>query len=126
MKKQFLIGSVKWIFLLSFAVLAACSDPDVSVVPDVVETDTSEDLTEDFTEGVEEVDLTCGESICAEGEECCGEQCVDLLMNSENCGACGDVCLGVESCVDGACQCGTDECSGHGSELRAGNKLRRN
>ena len=49
---------------------------------------------------------------CAAGEACCASQCVDLLFDEYNCGACGQVCAAGEICERGACtgnmSCTTD------------------
>lgn len=49
----------------------------------------------------------CGSPIvgaeCAEGYVRCGNQCVDLEMNRNNCGACGNVCDLTANCVASMC-----------------------
>jgi hypothetical protein len=45
---------------------------------------------------------------CAEGLELCGEQCVDLSSDSDNCGECGVACRADEVCSQGEC---TSECA---------------
>jgi Cys-rich repeat protein len=40
---------------------------------------------------------------CQSGETCCANQCVDLLFDEYNCGACGQVCAAGETCERGAC-----------------------
>jgi len=41
----------------------------------------------------------------------CGGACVDLLSDSNNCGACGTSCGTGASCFDGQCQCGSTSVS---------------
>ncbi|MFT5354441.1 MAG: hypothetical protein ACI9KE_001646 [Polyangiales bacterium] len=49
----------------------------------------------------------CGSPIvgaeCAEGYVRCGNQCVDLASNRNNCGSCGNVCELTENCVTSMC-----------------------
>ncbi len=40
---------------------------------------------------------------CADGETACGNICVSLKTDSENCGKCGAVCAVDQACVAGAC-----------------------
>ena len=51
-------------------------------------------------------------SDCAAGETCCANQCVDLLFDEYNCGACGTACAAGETCDRGSCtsvqNCTTD------------------
>ena len=35
--------------------------------------------------------------------DCCGTDCVDVMNDANNCGACGHHCSGSESCMDGLC-----------------------
>ena len=52
---------------------------------------------------------------CPDGEERCGEECVDLQTNRDHCGACGQVCpdMGGLVCADGeyGCPSGWTDCS---------------
>lgn len=51
---------------------------------------------------------------CGERSDECAGTCVDLQVNPDNCGACGNACLAGEACSGGACvaSCpeGTSEC----------------
>jgi hypothetical protein len=40
---------------------------------------------------------------CADGYTQCGDRCVPLAMDPDNCGACGQACLLGVACVDGVC-----------------------
>jgi hypothetical protein len=43
---------------------------------------------------------------CSDGGatfKCCGDRCVDTTSSSENCGGCGQPCVGNESCCDSQC-----------------------
>ncbi|MBW2260342.1 MAG: hypothetical protein JRG91_00095 [Deltaproteobacteria bacterium] len=53
---------------------------------------------------------------CAAGLECCGGFCENLQTDPENCGACGNACVGSQICQEGVCvgascepPCGTGE-----------------
>ena len=52
---------------------------------------------------------------CAEGYTQCGERCVNLLDDPQNCGACGVVC-DPGPCVEGLCRSGGDGSLADGSE----------
>lgn len=43
--------------------------------------------------------------MCAEGEDACGEDCVDLATDIDNCGECGRRCGRGTACVDAECVC---------------------
>jgi endo-1,4-beta-D-glucanase Y len=51
---------------------------------------------------------------CAVGELKCGQSCVNAQTDGTNCGFCGNVCGGGQSCVNAACACpsGQTTCSG--------------
>jgi len=53
---------------------------------------------------------------CPSGLTLCGQSCVDETSDSNNCGECGNACLGGLECLDGkcACGCGYDYCPGVG------------
>lgn len=53
----------------------------------------------------------CGDEACEEGEDCCGFECISVMDDPDNCGACGNTCATDESCVDGACTCGDSSCN---------------
>jgi hypothetical protein len=40
---------------------------------------------------------------CAAGYVQCGEQCIEVSSDQNNCGACGHVCSGGNACVEGSC-----------------------
>ncbi|MCB9591582.1 MAG: hypothetical protein H6719_02515 [Sandaracinaceae bacterium] len=44
---------------------------------------------------------------CEDGGVACGGRCVDLYSAHDHCGACGNACPTVESCVDALCVCAT-------------------
>ncbi len=44
-----------------------------------------------------------GPPICASGQTTCGDTCVDLTSNGDNCGACGNDCAPGTVCSAGAC-----------------------
>lgn len=48
--------------------------------------------------------LGCGDS-CPDAWKTCGEDCVDLETNEDNCGECGFACGEDEECVEGSCVC---------------------
>ena len=46
-----------------------------------------------------------GVACCPSPKECCGQGCVDLTNDRENCGACGVQCGTGELCIEGQCAC---------------------
>lgn len=42
---------------------------------------------------------------CASGQMQCGDTCLDVLSDSNNCGGCGIPCLGGQVCQNGTCAC---------------------
>lgn len=48
--------------------------------------------------------------VCADNELACPEGCVDTLVDSRNCGACGMACEDGFSCSEGACMPGGGDC----------------
>jgi hypothetical protein len=42
---------------------------------------------------------------CPSGQRLCGSACVDTQSNTMNCGACGTVCAGGQTCAMGVCAC---------------------
>jgi hypothetical protein len=42
---------------------------------------------------------------CAGNQQRCDGSCKDLLTDEANCGACGNACAALESCVQGNCAC---------------------
>jgi hypothetical protein len=44
---------------------------------------------------------------CVPPAICCPDACHNLTMDTNNCGACGNVCATGEDCVAGSCVCGT-------------------
>lgn len=55
---------------------------------------------------------------CGNGEQLCGDTCVNLQSDRNNCGTCGRLCTETEDCINGGCfgcfdpliRCGGDEC----------------
>ncbi|HZU82699.1 MAG TPA: hypothetical protein VE987_07275 [Polyangiaceae bacterium] len=45
------------------------------------------------------------QTCCALGQTCCGDTCTDTNTDSNNCGACGVLCLPPQTCVNKDCQC---------------------
>lgn len=58
--------------------------------------------------------MACGpavqDGVCAGGELACVEGCIDPLIDSRNCGACGIDCGAGYSCADGMCVVGGGTC----------------
>jgi len=52
---------------------------------------------------------TCTDLSCGAGQAACGHACVDVTANNQNCGECGRVCYGGQSCVNSACACPNDQ-----------------
>lgn len=60
-----------------------------------------------------------GQIKCPGDPKCCGtEKPVDLQMDKTNCGSCGEVCEGLQSCVAGKC---TAQCTGETPDTCSGN-----
>ena len=57
---------------------------------------------------------SCGSEVCGEGQSCCSDNCVDLLTNLWNCGACGVAVSELQVCQNGTpvCKSGTAYCNG--------------
>jgi hypothetical protein len=54
----------------------------------------------------EDGECVCGDSeTCDSDESCCGDTCVDLQNDENNCGHCGRECREGHVCRDGACGC---------------------
>jgi len=49
------------------------------------------------------------EIVCPTGESTCGGACLDLSVDSANCGACAHACAGGMVCKAGACECPTGQ-----------------
>jgi len=80
--------------------LAACSSNEVA--PGAASTDAG------FVEP--EVDAGADAvAACADGQQRCGEACVDVSVSPENCGACGNVCSDATVCNQGICTSSCDE-----------------
>ncbi len=65
--------------------------------------------------GCESLGLPCSALNCQGPQfECCSGECVNLLDDVQNCGACGVACTGRRTCESGTCECpaGTQDCSG--------------
>lgn len=66
-----------------------------------------------------------GALTCSDGLTLCGDKCYDLNKDSNNCGVCGNVCLGGQSCQAGectavaTCQAPLTECAGACVDLRS-------
>jgi hypothetical protein len=58
--------------------------------------------------------LSSSELQCATGTVQCGDTCVAIQTDNNNCGACGAACSGGNVCVAGGCTCpvGQGLCSG--------------
>lgn len=52
-----------------------------------------------------QVVIECGGTVCAEGQTCCDEQCVDVNLDPRNCGSCGVACEQNQICTDSQCGC---------------------
>ena len=54
----------------------------------------------------------CNGICCPTGTKCCNGKCVNLNIDINNCGQCGNRCASGRTCVNGRCQCplGTSEC----------------
>ncbi len=48
-----------------------------------------------------------GKCSCPSGKTQCGNTCVDLYNDQNNCGACGTVCPSAQTCAQGICVCPT-------------------
>ncbi len=55
-----------------------------------------------------------GAQACADGQQECGERCVDVSTDASNCGGCGVMCTTGQVCQTGQCQCqnGLVDCAG--------------
>jgi hypothetical protein len=62
-----------------------------------------------------------GEGPCGEGQTLCGDECVDLQTDDQNCGECGRTCRWVhaliETCEEGVCQPTWSSCFEQGTYL---------
>ncbi len=45
------------------------------------------------------------EVLCAQGETLCGDRCISIDVDAENCGACGVHCGSHQECAAGSCTC---------------------
>lgn len=99
-------------FALTFliALITACAAPPPE--------DSSNDGTATATTaGSTETTGTGGTSTtpeCAAGQTLCGTACTDTLVDSANCGACGQACMPGMTCSAGSCVCSAplSDCSG--------------
>lgn len=69
---------------------------------------------------------TCGAGdICCDDAVCCGSHCVDLKSSDQHCGACGTVCGGCSTCLNGVCAPDNDQCDVSAGEVccRDGNSF---
>lgn len=51
----------------------------------------------------------CCNGVCCTETSCCNDQCVNIETDPNNCGACGNVCTGGQTCQNGACVCASGE-----------------
>jgi hypothetical protein len=73
--------------------------------------------------------VICGDAedpfLCASGQACCDNLCVELGVDNDNCGGCGVRCAFGEVCSGGQCMCGATAlcgdadacCPGEGSQV---------
>ncbi len=64
----------------------------------------------------------CGEErLCASTQLLCGDACVTVASDAENCGACGNACDADQKCSGGLCRCadGRADCGGACVDVRA-------
>ncbi|PJB34155.1 MAG: hypothetical protein CO108_29060, partial [Deltaproteobacteria bacterium CG_4_9_14_3_um_filter_63_12] len=52
----------------------------------------------------------CADSYCSANELCCAGECIDVTSDEANCGTCGKKCAALETCEEGACNCGGFTC----------------
>jgi hypothetical protein len=59
-------------------------------------------------------ECVAGSCVCDTGFDICGDACVDLQTDPDNCGECGETCSGGAECVAGECACpsGQKNCNG--------------
>jgi hypothetical protein len=51
-----------------------------------------------------------GACLCPPGQLVCNDTCTDSSADPNNCGACGNVCNGADTCVNGVCMSPCDTC----------------
>jgi outer membrane protein assembly factor BamB len=56
-----------------------------------------------------------GRPSCDGGGSCCATGCKNLQSDAANCGACGNVCLAGNACINGECQRDTKRCTVRGN-----------
>lgn len=56
-------------------------------------------------------------TVCGEGQVCCNTTCVAIDSDPNNCGGCGVVCGGNETCTAGECVCGSASCSADEAQI---------
>jgi hypothetical protein len=54
------------------------------------------------------------EKVCSSDQKLCGDTCISVATDPQNCGACGNACPAGEACSDGLCRCadGRADCGG--------------
>lgn len=101
--------------LLTLLILSAGCD-DAVITPECV-TDSDCPAIDRCVDGacVPRAAMDSGPGGCPSGETLCGPSCVNVLMNAQHCGACGNGCGPTEMCLSGAC---VEACTG--AEVRCG------
>ncbi|RME23622.1 MAG: hypothetical protein D6806_10960 [Deltaproteobacteria bacterium] len=66
----------------------------------------------DGCEGCVDMWGNCGQVTCAGGQSCCGNLCLDLASDPNNCGRCGNACQANTSCLGGVCGTEGLDCRG--------------
>jgi len=115
LRKAALWGSVFAVVVSAVALGSACSGKDNETpAPGPVDSGTGDTAVEDVK--IDTKDAAPKDTAlppCDPGTVRCGENCVDTMTSTFNCGSCGFACTGSYSCVGGKCACAgklPDEC----------------